>query len=151
MLRRQRLEIVQDKRRAVVLRQAVDHLTNAGVHLVDDDPVVGDAVGIRRLRRFTHLDNLISSVRTPEVVGGDTGGDGERPGFHAGAAGELGKAARHPDQRFLKQIVGGRAVSDIAPEVTREQRRQSDTSASPNRTNEISTLFLPRFDREALA
>ena len=30
-------------------------------------------------------------------------------------------------------------------------RRQSDTSASPSRTNEISTSFLPRFTVEALA
>jgi hypothetical protein len=118
LLRTQAFEVMQNKRCTVVLGQAVDDLPHASVHLVHDEPFINCAVGIRQVRSFVNLDDLQSTLGCPEMVGGDAGGDSERPRLHAGTAGEVGKTPRYSDQRFLKQIVSHGPVSNAALEIT---------------------------------
>jgi hypothetical protein len=106
------LEIVEHQSRPVVLRQAVDDLSHAAVHLVNDEPLINLRVGDMGSPRLVDFDHPRPALWPAEMVGRDSCGYGERPGLDAGSPFELGQTARYLEQRVLKKIVGSSTVAD---------------------------------------
>ena len=129
-------EIMKHQSRSVVVRQAVDNPPHAAAHLIDDkllvDLWVQDEVG------FVELDHLHPALWPPKVVGGDPGGDGERPGLDAGSSFEAGQTACDLQQRLLEKVFGGGTVSDESLEVAAQRTREVFLHVFENDTGQVS-------------
>jgi hypothetical protein len=75
------LKIVKHERRSIVVRQTVDYFPYASVHLVYNDSFINGEVGVRQIVRFAYLNDTKAVLGFSKIVGGNAGGDGERPWF----------------------------------------------------------------------
>jgi hypothetical protein len=79
LFRSQTFQVVQNERRTVVLRQAVDDLPDAAVHLVDDEPLLDRMIRVCWFGGFSEADDPRPVRGLAEMVGGDPCGDREGP------------------------------------------------------------------------
>jgi hypothetical protein len=113
---------MEHESRPVILRQAVDDLTYAAVHLIDDEILVG--LGVEGGAGLVEIYHLRPVLRPPKVVGSGSRGDRERPGLDTRPPFERGQGSRDLQERVLEKIVGGARVADESLELTPQRTRE---------------------------